>query len=72
MSESTFLVILSEGMTKRTFEIITFRGKRKLSKENCLIKYTFLIGYKIIRRYFRGRILLPAVCKLRIIYAILI
>jgi len=72
LSERTFLVILSEDMSKRAFGIITFRGKRKLSKENCLIKCTFLMGYKIIRRYFRERILLPAVCKIRNIYAILI
>jgi len=60
-------------MYERGFEIKgDFRGNRKLSKETCLIKYTFLIGYKIIRRYFRERIFLRFVCKLRIIYAILI
>jgi hypothetical protein len=72
LTEDTFLVMLSEDIKKRAFEIITFRGKRKLSKENCLIKYTSLIGYKIIRLYFRERIFLPVVCNPKIIYAILI
>ena len=102
IKNNTFLVVLSEDMTKRAFEIITFQGKRKLSKEICLtlilltwrkwwasnnaskqqmgfnsafkglIRCTFPIGFKIISRYFRERIFLPAVFKLRIIYAILI
>jgi len=52
LSKGTFFVILSEDMTKREFEIITFRGRRKLSKENCLIKDTFLTGKKNYKTVF--------------------